>query len=67
VLIAKLHELIAALPLRTVAMQACSGAHHWARLFTALGQSVCSSFRSASHAARFDNPSRSSTMKTNTA
>jgi transposase len=29
---AKLHELIASLPPCTVAMEACSGAHHWARL-----------------------------------
>jgi transposase len=37
---AKLHELIAALPPCTVAMEACSGAHHWARLFVAQGHSV---------------------------
>jgi transposase len=37
---AKLHELIAALPPCTVAMEACSGAHHWARLFTAHGHTV---------------------------
>ena len=30
---AKLHELIASLPPCTVAMEACSGGHHWARLF----------------------------------
>lgn len=37
---AKLHELIAALPPCTVAMEACSGAHHWARLFMTHGHSV---------------------------
>jgi transposase len=37
---AKLHELVAALPACTVAMEACSGAHHWARLFAAHGHSV---------------------------
>ena len=37
---AKLHELIAALPPCTVAMEACTGAHHWARLFAALGHTV---------------------------
>ena len=36
----KLHELIASLPPCTVAMEACSGAHHWARLFQALGHTV---------------------------
>jgi transposase len=36
----KLHELIASLPPCTVGMEACSGAHHWARLFTALGHTV---------------------------
>ena len=30
---ARLHQLVAALPPCTVAMEACSGAHHWARLF----------------------------------
>ena len=34
---AKLHELIASLPPCTVAMEACTGAHHRARLFAALG------------------------------
>lgn len=34
---AKLHEMIAALPPCTIGMEACSGAHHWARLFQALG------------------------------
>jgi len=37
---ARLHELIAALAPCTVAMEACSGAHHWARLFAAHGHSV---------------------------
>jgi len=37
---AKLHELIASLPPCTVAMEACTGAHHWARLFAAHGHSV---------------------------
>ena len=30
---AKLHELIASLPPCVIGMEACSGAHHWARLF----------------------------------
>ena len=29
----KLHELVARLPPCTIAMEACSGGHHWARLF----------------------------------
>ena len=29
----QLHELIAFLPPCTIGMEACSGAHHWARLF----------------------------------
>jgi transposase len=37
---AKLHELIASLPPCTVAMEACSGAHHWARLFSGCGHTV---------------------------
>ncbi len=37
---AKLHELIASLPPCTVAMEACSGAHHWARLFGEHGHTV---------------------------
>ena len=37
---ARLHELIATLPPCTVAMEACSGAHHWARLFAAAGHTV---------------------------
>lgn len=36
----KLHELIAALPPCVIGMEACSGAHHWARLFTASGHTV---------------------------
>ena len=32
---ARLLELIATLPPCTVAMEACSGGHHWARLFAA--------------------------------
>jgi len=37
---AKLHELIASVPPCTVAMEACSGAHHWARLLAAQGHTV---------------------------
>jgi transposase len=37
---AKLHELIAALPPCTIGMEACSGAHHWAREFHAHGHTV---------------------------
>ena len=37
---AKLHELIALLPSCTVAMEACSGGHHWARLFAGYGHTV---------------------------
>jgi transposase len=37
---ARLHELIAALPPCTVAMEACSGGHHWAGLFAAHGHTV---------------------------
>lgn len=36
----KLHEVIAALPPCTIGMEACSGAHHWARLFAAHGHTV---------------------------
>jgi transposase len=36
----KLHELVASLPPCTVAMEACSGGHHWARLFAAHGHTV---------------------------
>ena len=37
---ARLHELIASLPPCTVAMEACSGGHHWARLFAGHGHTV---------------------------
>jgi len=37
---AKLLELIVSLPPCTVGMAACSGAHHWARLFAAHGHTV---------------------------
>jgi len=37
---AKLLEMIAALPPCTIAMEACSGAHHWARQFQAHGHTV---------------------------
>ncbi len=37
---ARLHELIAALPPCVICMEACSGAHHWARLFMAHGHTV---------------------------
>ena len=37
---AKLHELIASLPACTIGMEACSGAHHWARLFKLQGHTV---------------------------
>ena len=37
---AKLHELIASLPPCTIGIEACSGAHHWARLFTRHGHTV---------------------------
>jgi transposase len=37
---ARLRELIAGLPPCTVAMEACTGAHHWARLFAAHGHTV---------------------------
>jgi transposase len=36
----KLHELIASLPPCVIGMEACSGAHHWARLFQAAGHTV---------------------------
>jgi transposase len=36
----KLLELIAALPPCLIGMEACSGAHHWARLFAAYGHTV---------------------------
>ena len=37
---AKLHALIASLPPCVIGMEACSGAHHWARLFQARGHTV---------------------------
>jgi len=37
---AKLMELVASLPACTIGMEACSGAHHWARQFMALGHTV---------------------------
>lgn len=37
---ARLNEVIAALPPCTIGMEACSGAHHWARLFQAHGHTV---------------------------
>jgi transposase len=37
---ARLHELVASLPPCTVAMEACSGGHHWARLFASHGHTV---------------------------
>lgn len=36
----KLVELLAALPPCVVGMEACSGAHHWARQFQSLGHTV---------------------------
>lgn len=36
----KLRELVAALPPCTIGMEACSGAHYWARLFGDLGHTV---------------------------
>ena len=37
---AKLNELVGALPPGTIGIEACSGAHHWARLFAAHGHTV---------------------------
>lgn len=37
---AKLAELVATLPACTIGLEACSGAHHWARLFQAHGHTV---------------------------
>ena len=37
---AKLHELVATLPPCTIGIEACSGAHHWGRLFAAHGHTV---------------------------
>lgn len=36
----KLMDLVASLPACTIGMEACSGAHHWARQFIALGHKV---------------------------
>ena len=36
----KLNEVVAALPPCIIGIEACSGAHHWARLFAAHGHSV---------------------------
>lgn len=36
----KLNELVATLPPCTIGIEACSGAHHWARLFAAHGHTV---------------------------
>jgi transposase len=36
----KLNDVVAALPPCTIGMEACSGAHHWARLFAAHGHTV---------------------------
>jgi transposase len=37
---ARLHQLVAVLPPCTIGMEACSGAHHWARLFVQHGHTV---------------------------
>ncbi len=37
---AKLSELVASLPPCTIGVEACTGAHHWAREFEALGHTV---------------------------
>lgn len=37
---ARLMDVVAQLPACTLAMEACSGAHHWARQFAALGHTV---------------------------
>ena len=37
---AKLNEFVAALPPCTIGIEACSGAHHWGRLFAAHGHTV---------------------------
>jgi transposase len=36
----KLHELVASLPPCTIGIEACSGAHHWARWFSTHGHTV---------------------------
>ena len=37
---ARLDEWVAALPVCTIGIEACSGAHHWSRLFAANGHTV---------------------------
>jgi transposase len=37
---ARLHQFVAALAPCTIGMEACSGAHHWARLFVRHGHTV---------------------------
>jgi len=37
---ARRHEVIAVVPSCTIGMEACSGAHHWARLFQSHGHTV---------------------------
>ena len=37
---ARLNDAVASLPPCTIGMEACSGAHHWARLFAARGHTV---------------------------
>ena len=37
---ARLQQLVAALPPCAIGMEACSGAHHWARLFAQHGHTV---------------------------
>lgn len=37
---AALHELIASLPPSVIGMEACSGAHYWARIFRQYGHDV---------------------------
>ena len=37
---ARLHQFVAALPPCTIGMEACSGAHHWARLFMQHGHTL---------------------------
>jgi transposase len=37
---AKLNALVASLPPCTIAMEACTGAHHWARLFAGHGHTI---------------------------
>lgn len=45
---AKLNAPIASLPPCVIGMEACSGAHHWARLFQAYGHTVRLIARSSS-------------------